>query len=109
MQLVNMKMSPEEAKEDYGIASPSAANLPAFPYGLELSLNDEVLAKLGMTLPAVGAEFTLMAIVKVTSASSNETEGAEPEIRASMQITDMQLTPNSAMDIAGALWPAAKS
>lgn len=99
-----MKMDPKEAAEDYGIASPSPDKLPAYPYGLEISLDDKQLAKLGMTLPDVGAEFTLTAIVKVTRASSNATEGSEPSTSASLQITDMQLTPNSAMDIAGALW-----
>lgn len=89
MALVNMQQSAEEAKEDSGVADPSDA--PRYPYGLELSLDEESLAKLGMTAPpAVGTVFNITAKVVVTRSASYHTQGKETESSSSWQITDME-------------------
>lgn len=84
-----MKMSKEEADEQYG--SPTKlADTPEYPYGLEISLNDEAIAQLGLDpLPAVGKEMMIRARVKVSRTSAHETMGGEAEKCLSLQITDM--------------------
>lgn len=65
---------------------------PAYPWGLTLNLNDEVLTKLGLTeLPSVGANMRLEARVRVTSVSQHEREQDDKDRRVSLQITAMAL------------------
>ncbi|WP_244129208.1 capsid staple protein [Burkholderia gladioli] len=87
-----MKLTPAEAKQEAGIA-PMDAEQPAYPYGLTICLDDEALAKLGITsLPDVGTPFTLAARVEVCSTSQYQNQdGADRNL--SLQITDMELGP----------------
>ena len=90
MQLVNMKLTVEEAKSESMIcASP---DLPKYPYGLSIRLCDEVLKKLSITeLPEVGSAMQLMAVVEVTHSRQSESQlGKDREL--TMQITDMALS-----------------
>lgn len=90
MALVNMKQSAEEAKEN-ACCSPDDADLPRYPYGLELSLDEETLAKLGLTAPpAVGTTMMITAKVTVTSASQYQRQGGDAESSSCWQITDME-------------------
>lgn len=97
MNLVSMKLTPAEAKAetDEGTALATPDDQPAYPYGLTICLDDEVLAKLGMTaLPDVGAPLTLMARVEVCSKSQYENQkGTDTSL--SLQITDMALAPET--------------
>jgi hypothetical protein len=64
MNLVSMKLTPDEAKIEAaeGTAMAAPEDQPAYPCGLTIYLDDEVLAKLGMTaLPDVGAPLMLTA------------------------------------------------
>lgn len=102
MALVNMKMSAEEAREEY---EPTAADAPEYPYGLSLNLDDESLAKLGITtLPAVGTTMTLTARVEVCSTSQYSNRKGENETSLSLQITDMELAAGAAPDAATILY-----
>lgn len=93
MALVNMQMSAEEAREEYDIAPADDGDLPKYPYGLTLSLDDDALAKLGITsLPSVGTKMTLTARVEVCSTSQYQDRKGESEASLSLQITDMQLS-----------------
>lgn len=103
MVMVNMQMSAEEAKEQ---TEPTAA--PKYPYGLELQLDDDALAKLGLTQPpAVGTKLTIQCAVEVTSASSCQTQGQEAEASSCWQITDMGIRPaaSTSANAAGLLYP----
>ena len=96
MNLVSMKLTPAEAKTEdccAGVSDP--ADQPAYPGGLSIYLDDEALAKLGMTaLPDVGAPLTLMARVEVCSKSQYENQkGTDTSL--SLQITDMALAPET--------------
>lgn len=90
-----MQQDKKEAAEDYGSCAPVPGEMPLYPYGLTICLNDESLKKLGMSLPAVGTKFHLMAIVEVKSARADKVQDGDPEIGADFQITDMELTPDS--------------
>lgn len=94
--MINMQMSKEEAAE-YSGATPSADNAPKYPYGLCLCLNDDAMKKLGLTtLPAVGTKMNLTAVVVVTSVGSSQQQDGDAEVRADLQITDMELSAKSA-------------
>lgn len=88
-----MKVAPQQ--EAYP-TSP-APDAPRYPYGLEVSLEEEAIEKLGIKLPEHGAALGLVAKVIVTAVS--ETESGDPgqkkrtnrSIR--LQITDLALGP----------------
>lgn len=103
--LVNMQQDAEEARE---LGAPEADDAPRYPYGLELTLDDKSLAKLGLTTPpAVGTQLTITALVTVTSASSYQTQGNEAESSSRWQITDLGIAPaaNTSATQAGLLYP----
>lgn len=105
--MVNMAMDPEEAAEQMQPMADSTEG-PRYPYGLELSLDDDSMAKLGMaTCPDVGYVMKLTALVTVTSCSTSQQQGGDAENSMRMQITDMQLdapAPDNAA-IASKLYP----
>ncbi|MBR8460772.1 hypothetical protein KDW07_26895 [Burkholderia dolosa] len=97
MNLVSMKLTAAEAKSESGIAQPAAADTdqPAYPYGLTICLDDEALAKLGLSpLPDVGTPMTLMARVEVCSKSQYQNQDGT-DTSLSLQITDMALAPET--------------
>jgi hypothetical protein len=95
----DMSLTKAEAKDQVESSMPSEAeedDLPKYPYGLTMYLQDEVLLKLGMKeLPQVGSEMVLTAKVIVTGINSRQTQGEKAESCADIQITAMDLTPVS--------------
>lgn len=94
MKMVTMEMKPEEkGKSDSCCCSAPCCcdeGKPRYPWGLQLTLENEQLATLGIpALPKVGATMMITATVKVTSCNENECEGEEPRRSVSLQITDM--------------------
>lgn len=90
--MISMKLTAAEAKADTYLGTDSAdSDLPKYPYGLSLCLDDEVLAKLGITeLPPVGTVMQLTALVEICSVSQYENqEGKDNSLN--LQITDMEL------------------
>lgn len=108
MTMINMQLSKEEADEEAGIA-PEA---PKYPYGLCICLDDDSLAKLGITtLPAIGQELVLMARCKVTATRAYENQGedgSDSEQSVDLQITDMDVSnaPSTSASMAGKLYGA---
>lgn len=95
----NLALSPEEAKKEYGdcCVSPEGENLPKYPYGLSLYLDDDTLKKLGITdLPKVGTSMPATITVTVTGTSQRATqsskEGEQMRTCVDLQITDMDIT-----------------
>ena len=87
--MVNMKKDPEgkEAPEDV-----MGGDEEAYPYGLQLHLDDDSLEKLGIKqLPSVGETMELTAKVRVTGTNSNEKQDGDVEGSLRLQITDMEL------------------
>lgn len=97
MNLVSMKLTPDEAKAEAneGTALAAPEDQPAYPCGLSIYLDDEVLAKLGLSsLPDVNTPMSLMARVVVCSKSQYENQkGTDTSL--SLQITDMALSPET--------------
>ena len=92
MALINMKMSREEAAE---MSQSVDSDMPEYPYGLCIDLDDDALEKLGITsLPKVGTEMMIRAKVVVRSTRAYNTQGGESEASAGLQITDMEIENN---------------
>ena len=106
MNLVNMQMSQEEAKEYTSAMPGDPGNAPRYPWGLCINLDDDSLTKLGITeLPAVGSTLLLMAHVTVTSVRSSQQMDGDKESGTELQITDMALSAPTTKDAAATLWP----
>lgn len=87
--MIDMSMSAEEAKEQYGNDTKDA---PKYPYGLRISLNDDDLAKLGITsLPAVGTKMVITCQTEVCSTGVYEDQSKEKEASMSLQIQAMEI------------------
>lgn len=106
MELANMQMSPEAAKEYAGGIAADPGNAPKYPYGLCICLNDDSLKKLGISdLPAVGGTFMVMAQVTVSSVRSSQQQDGDKERSVDLQITDMALEAPPKEINAQALYP----
>ncbi len=100
--LKDMTLTKEEASEEIG-CSPCD---PKYPWGLELTLNDDVLQKLGFkdAMPQVGKIMKIMAVATVTGVRSSQDQDGESESSMSLQITALDVEPASS-DMAGKMWP----
>lgn len=101
--LINMQMSAEEAKEE---TQPSVAEAPKYPWGLNIRLDDDAMAKLGLSTLEVGSEVMIVAKAKCTSCSSREVQGGDSESSCELQITDMSVAASSSAE--DALYPSMK-
>jgi hypothetical protein len=91
-----MKISREEAQEQYG--SPTKlADAPEYPYGLEVTLNDDALDTSGSRPDARRrrGDDASRRSVKVCRTNAYETLGGETEKSLSFQITDMAVEPQA--------------
>lgn len=93
--MIDMKLDAKPNEKATLLAEPEEASKPEYPYGLAINLDNETLAKLGITdLPAIDTDMKLVALVCVTSVSQNETQGeGEPYRSVTLQIEQMELTP----------------
>jgi hypothetical protein len=98
--LINMELSAEEAKE---LTTPDPGEAPKYPWGLELRLEDDQLAKLGITvLPAVGAAMQMTARVEVTALSARDSQQGGSSKCLTLQVTDMALAADTSDTTAAA-------
>lgn len=88
--MISMKLTASEAKSETMLGY-ADDDLPKYPYGLSICLDDDALAKLGITdLPAVGSVMQLTALVEVCSVSQYENQTGKDN-SLNLQITDMEL------------------
>ena len=95
--MANLALTKEEAKREYGYEPSDTDNLPKYPYGLSIHLDDDTLKKLGITdLPKVGTAIPATITVMVTGTSQRATqsgkEGEAMRTCVDLQITDMDIT-----------------
>ena len=98
----SMKMTPAESK----MASPEVASMKReeYPYGLRLTLNQEVLTKLGIELPQVGEQVKGCFVAEVKSCYASESENGK-QASCELQITEMEIDEESDVaEIAGRLY-----
>jgi hypothetical protein len=96
LKLKSMKLD-KKAREETQPSPSLLADQPIYPYGLQVRLDEDALAKLGLDeLPKVDAVMMLIARVTVTSVSSNEHsepggKGKHKHRNVELQITDLCL------------------
>lgn len=91
--MVDMKRPKSRA-----MATELAPSQNAYPWGLQLRLENDELDKLKMKLPRVGDEFCLEAMVRVTNVSESQSAGNKGDRAVSLQITKMALEPPESGD-----------
>lgn len=109
--MTNLAYTKKEAKAEYG-TSPTVSDedLPKYPYGLTLYLDDDTLEKLGIKeLPKVGSTMLAQITVMVTGTSQRATQstkdGEAMSTCVDLQITDMDIA-QPAKSAASLLYPA---
>jgi hypothetical protein len=105
MKLVNMKNPPPDSAAEMS-AIAGCDKMPEYPWGLEVRLDDEGLAKLGLELPPVGSVLMLTARVEVVETSARASKEGENK-GLTLQITDMGLAAAGRDDAgkASKFWP----
>jgi hypothetical protein len=90
-RFVSMVRTPKEIKEDTDklVADTVKMEQPLYPYGLCISLDDDILSKLDIDDDCdVGDTIHLCCLAKVTSSSKRDTSEG-PKHHIELQITDM--------------------
>ncbi|UPY96261.1 capsid staple protein [Pectobacterium sp. 21LCBS03] len=101
MKMVNLK----QGTDTYENSDGEVKTRDEYPWGLHITLNDDVIKKLGMTVPKVGDELMVTAKAKVLSTSTRE-DGDESKSTVELQITDIGIgsegeKPSAAMVLYG--------
>lgn len=108
--MIDMKLEAKKAGSMLGSdCSPCTDDMPKYPYGLEIHMNNESLEKLGIgpeNMPTIGASIQMMAMVKVTSVNLSERadEGKGKNLSVGLQITAMELMPEKTKSAAQVLY-----
>lgn len=90
--LTSMKRTKKDTKKSKGNLCEPCSTSDAYPYGLEVRLEDESLNKLDIEeLPKAGTKMTLTAEVEVSGSSSSARMGEDPRRSLTLQITKMAL------------------
>ena len=106
MALTSMKRTKAEVKKD--MPDSIGTSEEEYPYGLRLTFNTEEIAKLGISMPEVGTEVSIVAVATVASVLEREYEGEGEKVQNfDLQITDLALdaegmTPSKADKFYGA-------
>jgi len=89
MKMVSMKLSPAKSKAKTAEVAPLMGG-PRYPWGLELTLDEDVLAKLKLEeLPEAGETVMIHAQAKVTRVSSTDNVDGGKSRSVTLQITDL--------------------
>lgn len=89
--LTDMKQSKKAAKDS---TAEVASDSPRYPYGLDLDLDTESLAKLGIKdLPKVGTAMKVTAIGVVTAARTNERVEGKQDRNITIQMQKLSVGP----------------
>lgn len=92
--LTSMKRTKKDTKKSKDLCCPTSCGpTDAYPYGLQVRLENESLDKLDLdSLPKVGTKLTLTAEVEVSSVSERDNSGSDGPFRSlELQITKMSL------------------
>lgn len=90
MELVNLKTGTDSYQDETG----ETKTRDDYPWGLCINLDNETLKKLGATPQPVGTEVMISAKAIIKSMSTRE-DGEGVRHDASLQITDMAISPVS--------------
>ena len=87
LKLRDMKLSRAEKVEE---VTHDTSDIPDYPWGLRLNLDQDAIDKLGIDLPSVGDSFFVVALAKVRSVSEHESDDRKTQ-DISLQIEQLSL------------------
>lgn len=87
--MIDMKLTPEQKRKEYE-CSPSALDVPSYPYNLKIRLNPEQVAALGIADLDVGKKLKLSAMVEITEKEKCQVVEGQPDISCCVQICEME-------------------
>jgi hypothetical protein len=105
MKLVSMKRS-DEAKDDAMECKPCQGDMPDYPWGVRLNLDEEQLSQLGIgPMPTAGAVVLIEAKGMVTGMREEHIDG---KLRRGLeiQITELGLDTGGGKTLAERMYPA---
>ncbi len=107
MDLVNLKMTRRETEEPYG---GSVEENDRYPYGTVVTLDGDVVGKLGASGLEAGEEVSVEAVAVVKTVNVRNIDDKENSVSITLQLTDMSLSePRKATSLATRLYPIHKS
>ena len=88
---VDMKLPKEKVRKSNVVET--SIDQPRYPYGLEVTLGNRALKKLGYGADdfGVGGSVQIAAICNVESVRSSDRTGREPDESVGLQITDLRI------------------
>jgi hypothetical protein len=101
MELKNMAMKKQEATEMCQPCCPGEDKGPKYPYGLNIRLEEDSIAKLGLKeMPEAGSVMLVMAKANVDECSVRDTQEGKRRYIC-LQITDLSVAPGTPKKEAG--------
>lgn len=88
MKMVNLK----QGTDTYENSDGEVKTRDEYPWGMHITLNDDVIKKLAMAVPKAGDEVVIAAKTKVLSTNTRE-DGDESKSTIELQITDIAIAP----------------
>ncbi len=89
--LTDMKLPKRSKTSDCAVACDSSDD-PRYPYGLEISLDNDALDKLGLELPEAGEQFIVLGVGPVTRVSQTDNKRGKDR-SLSIQLQKIEVGP----------------
>lgn len=89
--LTDMKL-PKRTKNSHGEVDCASPDEPRYPYGLEISLDNDALDKLGIELPEAGEQFMILGVGPVTRVSQTDNKRGKDR-SLSIQLQKIEVGP----------------
>lgn len=102
--LVDLKRTPSEKKDDSMLASDMSSE--DYAWGLQIELGNDELEKLGIDKLNVGDEFEITALVRVKSFSENSQDGGGNRLNAGLLIKAIAMPDKETKSAADKLYPS---
>jgi hypothetical protein len=97
--MINLKNKVSD--DDHGLPT-EVMEAPAYPWGTQITLEDEHIEALGLDL-SVGDSVTIQAVAKVVEQSQNESEN-HSHTSVSFQITEIDMSRGESLDASDVLY-----
>lgn len=90
--MVDLRLTPKDTAGAGSPCLPCASDLPAYPYGLCISLTENELTKLGVTIKDFDVEdmVHLHCLAVVSATSENKSQNGSEHCRVELQVTHIE-------------------
>lgn len=99
-KLTDMKLP--KRKKSHEVACSDSSSEPRYPYGLEISLDNDAIKQLGIELPEAGEQFIVLGVGPVTRVSQTDNKRGKDR-SFSIQLQKIEVGPVSTGEIKNAV------